>query len=85
MPLSQDEIIDGLAQIIKEVADIDPSDITMERSFMGDLDIDSLSLVQITVKSEEKFGLKIPDEDQAGLYTVGDAVAYIQKSMEENQ
>jgi acyl carrier protein len=84
MPFSQEEIIDALAKIIKEVADIDPSDVSMEKSFMDDLDLDSLSLVEIAAKVEEKFGLKIPDEDLAGLYTVDDAVTYIQKFKEEN-
>lgn len=36
-------------------------------------------MVEIAVQTEDKYGVKIPDEDLAGLRTVGDAVAYIQK------
>ena len=57
---------------------------TPEKSFVDDLDIDSLSMVEIAVQTEDKYGVKIPDEDLAGLRTVGDVVTYIQKLEEEN-
>lgn len=81
---SQEEIIAGLAEIIEEVTGIEPSEVTPEKSFVDDLDIDSLSMVEIAVQTEDKYGVKIPDEDLAGLRTVGDVVSYIQKLEEEN-
>ena len=84
MPATQEEIIAGLAEIIEEVTGIEPSEVTPEKSFVDDLDIDSLSMVEIAVQTEDKYGVKIPDEDLAGLRTVGDVVAYIQKLEEEN-
>ena len=84
MPATQEEIITGLAEIIEEVTGIEPSEVTPEKSFVDDLDIDSLSMVEIAVQTEDKYGVKIPDEDLAGLRTVGDVVAYIQKLEEEN-
>lgn len=79
MALSQEEIIAGLAEIIEEVTGIEPSEVTIEKSFVDDLDIDSLSMVEIAVQTEDKYGVKVPDEDLAGLRTVGDIVAYIEK------
>ena len=84
MSVSQQEIISGIAEIIEEVTGIEPSEITPEKSFVDDLDIDSLSMVEIAVQTEDKYGVKIPDEDLAGLRTVGDVVNYIQKLEEEN-
>jgi acyl carrier protein len=84
VPATQQEIIAGLAEIIEEVTGIEPSEVTLEKSFVDDLDIDSLSMVEIAVQTEDKYGVKIPDEDLAGLRTVGDVVAYIQKLEEEN-
>ena len=84
MAASQEEIIAGIAEIIEEVTGIEPSEVTLEKSFVDDLDIDSLSMVEIAVQTEDKYGVKIPDEDLAGLKTVGDAVAYIQKLEAEN-
>ena len=78
------DAIAGLAEIIEEVTGIEPSEVTPEKSFVDDLDIDSLSMVEIAVQTEDKYGVKIPDEDLAGLRTVGDVVAYIQKLEEEN-
>lgn len=74
---TQQEILDGLAEIVNEVAGVPAADVQLEKSFVDDLDIDSLSMVEVVVAAEEKFGVKIPDDDVKGLKTVGDAVTYI--------
>ncbi|KJF21912.1 acyl carrier protein [Rhodococcus sp. ACPA4] len=79
MAHTQEEIIAELGQIVEEVTGIEPSEVTADKSFVDDLDIDSLSMVEIAVQTEDKYGVKVPDEDLAGLRTVGDIVAYIQK------
>ncbi|TWS29524.1 acyl carrier protein [Tsukamurella conjunctivitidis] len=84
MATSQDEIVAAIAEIIEEVTGIEPSEVTLNKAFIDDLDIDSLSMVEIAVQLEDKYGVKVPDEDLAGLKTVGDAVAYIQKLEAEN-
>jgi acyl carrier protein len=81
---SQEVLVAGIAEIIEEVTGIEPSEVTVDKSFIDDLDIDSLSMVEIAVQTEDKYGVKIPDEDLAGLRTVGDAVTYIQKLESEN-
>jgi len=72
------EIVEGLAEIINEVAGIPEEDVQLDKSFSDDLDIDSLSMVEVVVAAEEKFGVKIPDDEVKNLKTVGDAVSYIQ-------
>ena len=71
------EILAGLAEIAEEVAGVDAADVTVDKSFTDDLDIDSLSMVEIVVAAEEKFDVKIPDEEVKNLKTVGDAVDFI--------
>ena len=71
------EIQTGLAEIVEEVAGVDAAEVTPEKSFVDDLDIDSLSMVEIAVQAEDKFGVKIPDDELAKLTTVSDAVDYI--------
>ena len=73
------EILAGLAEIVEEVAGVAQDDVTAEKSFVDDLDIDSLSMVEIAVQAEDKFGVKIPDDQLAELKTVGDAVDFIAK------
>ena len=72
-----DEIREGLASILNEVADVAPDDVTDEKSFTDDLDVDSLSMVEVAMAAEEKFGVKIPDDELPKLKTVGDAVNFI--------
>lgn len=71
------EILAGLAEIVEEVAGVAQDEVTAEKSFVDDLDIDSLSMVEIAVQAEDKFGVKIPDDELANLKTVGDAVNYV--------
>jgi acyl carrier protein len=75
---SADEVRAGLAEILNEVADVDSSDVTDDKSFTDDLDVDSLSMVEVAMAAEEKFGVKIPDDELPKLKTVGDAINYIQ-------
>lgn len=78
--MTNDEITTGLAEIIEEVVGIEAADVTKDKSFVDDLDIDSLSMVEIAVQTEDRFGVKIPDDELANLKTVGDAVDYIAKN-----
>lgn len=77
MALSHDEVLAGLAEIINEDTGIAPESVQPEKSFTDDLDIDSITMMTIVVKAEEKFGVTIPDEEVKNLKTVGDAVSYI--------
>ena len=77
MAHSESEVLAGLAEIINEETGIDVASVEMGKSFQNDLDIDSISMMTIVVNAEEKFGVKIPDEEVAGLLTVGDAVNFI--------
>ena len=75
-----EEIRSGLASILEEVADVSPDDVSDEKSFVDDLDVDSLSMVEVAMAAEEKFGVKIPDDELPKLKTVGDAVSYIENN-----
>jgi acyl carrier protein len=73
----QQEILSGLAEIVNEVAGVPVDSVQLDKAFTDDLDVDSLSMVEVVVAAEEKFGVKIPDDDVKDLRTVGDAVTYI--------
>ncbi len=74
------EILDGLAVIVNEVAGVPVEDVQSDKAFIDDLDIDSLSMVEVVMAAEDKWGVKIPDSEVKNLTTVGDAVAYIEKA-----
>ena len=71
------EILSGLAVIVNEVAGVPVEDVQPDKSFVDDLDIDSLSMVEVVMACEDKWGVKIPDSEVKNLKTVGDAVTYI--------
>jgi acyl carrier protein len=78
--MSQQEILAELAQIVNEIAGVPAGDVTPEKGFLDDLDVDSLSMVEIATAAEDKFGIRIPDDDLKNLKTVGDAVHYIEQA-----
>jgi acyl carrier protein len=77
MALTVDEVLAGIKEIVVEVAGIDANIIAMDKKFTDDLDVDSLSMVEVVVAAEERFGVKIPDDSVTDLVTVGDAVNFI--------
>ena len=79
MALSEQEILAGLGEIIEEIVGTEPSEVTPEKNFVDDLDIDSLSMVEIAVAAQDKFGVEIPDDQLKDLKTVQDVINYIQK------
>lgn len=76
--MSKEEILVGLAGIVNEVAGVPVADVQLDKSFVDDLDIDSLSMVEVVMAAEDKWGVKIPDSEVKNLKTVGDAVTYIE-------
>ena len=77
MALTESEILAGLAEIVAEETGLPAEQVTPEASFADDLDIDSLSMMTIVTLAEEKFDVRIPDEEVKNLVTVGDAVNFI--------
>ncbi len=71
------DVLAGLAEVLEEVAGTPADAVVPTAGFDKDLDIDSLTMVEVVVACEERFGVTIPDEALEGMRTVGDAVAYI--------
>ena len=78
--MTDEQIVSDLAVILNEVAGVDQSKVSAYKSFLDDLEVDSLSMVEVVMAAEDKFGVKIPDEEVKNLRTVGDAVAFIKKA-----
>ena len=78
--MSEEEVLAGIAEIVNEIAGVPAESVKSEASFTDDLDLDSLTMVEVVVACEEKFNVRIPDDDVPGLKTVGDAVAYVKQA-----
>ncbi|AKI97801.1 acyl carrier protein [Kosmotoga pacifica] len=69
--------------IIAEQLGLDPSEVSLDSNFTEDLGADSLDLVDLIMKLEDEFNVKIEDEVAAQLKTVRDAIEFIKKLTSE--
>lgn len=72
---------DKLKEVIADVLNVDPNEITLMTTFTEDLGADSLDVFQIVMGIEEAFEIEIPAEKAEHITTVGEAVALIKNSM----
>lgn len=70
-----------LKQVIADVLNVDPEEITMETTFVDDLGADSLDVFQIIMGIEEEFDIEIPAEDAEKISTVEEAVNLIKSAL----
>ena len=75
---SYPDLLTGITEIVDEICGSATAEkVTLDATFDDALQIDSLTMVEIVVACEERFGVRIPDEALEQLKTVGDAVQYI--------
>ena len=75
------EIFDKVKEITVDQLGVEEDAVTMDSSFINDLEADSLDIVELMMALEEEFDIEIPDEDAEKIATVSDAVAYIKEKM----
>ena len=68
-----------LKNIIVEQLGVDEEEVTLQASFVEDLNADSLDLVELIMSLEEEFGMEISDEDAEKIQKVSDAVEFIEE------
>ena len=67
-------------EIMVDTLGCDETKISMEAVLADDLKIDSLDAVELVMVIEEKYGIKIPDEELSNMKTVADVVYAIDTS-----
>ena len=73
------ESMERIKKIILDRLGVDESKITEDSSFVDDLGLDSLDIVELIMAFEEEFDIEIPDKDAEKIKTVGDAINEIRK------
>lgn len=76
-------MFEKIQEIIADKLSIDVEEITLESSFIDDLNADSLDIVELIMALEDELELEIPDEEVEGFKTVGDVVTYVKTQIEE--
>jgi acyl carrier protein len=75
----EQEVID----IVVEQLGVDKEDVTLTKSFVEDLNADSLDLTELIMTFEERFGCEISETEAEKLKTVQDVVTYIESKKSE--
>jgi acyl carrier protein len=65
------------AAIVASVGGFDVNLVTPEKSFIEDLDFDSLSIVEISSQVEDELSVSVPEDKLFELKTVGDFNEYL--------
>jgi len=76
---TDEKIAEKVYGIVAEQLQVPKEDIAPGKSFIGDLQADSLDIVELVMEFEDEFKITIPDEDYEKIKTVGDAVKYIEE------
>ena len=75
--MDREKAVEEVRAILGEQLGVDPAEGTVESSFQEDLNADSLDLVELIMEMEDRFKIKIPDEEAEKIATVGQAVDYV--------
>ena len=75
-------INERVTKIIADKLVIDESEITPAANFKKDLGADSIDLVELIMEFEREFDLSIPDEKAEEIQTVGDAITFLEASVD---
>ena len=81
MPSTRTYVYDTITEILHVVAKVPAELIGMDKRIEEDLDIDSLSMVEICVTAEKRLGVSLPDEHAAAFVTVADLVEYVDAAL----
>ena len=82
--MTRSEIEAKVRKVVVDKLGIEESKVTEEASFINDLGADSLDTVELVMRFEEEFEIKIPDEDSEKIMKVGDAINYIMEKVGAN-
>ena len=71
------ELQDKIIKLVSDATKVEKSNINGDTSFVDDLNLDSLDMVEVMMKMEDAFGVEIPEDDTEKLKTIKDVVTYL--------
>ncbi len=79
--LTTTEISEKVRNVLAGELKLKPEELQPEKRISEDLGADSIQRIELVMKLEEAFDIKIPDDDAMGLVTIQDAIDYVQKHL----
>ncbi len=71
------ELQEKVIKLVSEATKMDSANIGLNTSFVDDLNLDSLDMVELMMKMEDEFGVEIPEDETENLKSIGDVVTYL--------
>ena len=75
--MNRAEVLDLVRSHLAEELEVDAGKIGEATRFKDDLDADSLDLYELVMELEDNYGVKVSEQQAAGIETVGDAVSFV--------
>jgi acyl carrier protein len=75
--MTRDDVLELIRDHLADELELDPARITEATHFRQDLSVDSLDLYTLVMELEDSYGVKMSDEQAAGIHTVGQAVDFV--------
>jgi acyl carrier protein len=83
--MNREEVLELIRSHLAEELEVDPSKIQDDTRFKEDLEADSLDLVALVQELEDRYGVRIPDDDASRITTVGQAADYVASRLEQSE
>ncbi|MBI4946052.1 MAG: acyl carrier protein [Bacteroidetes bacterium] len=84
--MTKDIDVEGKVKaIIYDKLRIEEKEVTPQSSFINDLRADSLDTVELIMEFEKEFNITIPDDEAVKMNTVGEAMEYISRRIEDKK
>jgi len=80
-----EDVLERVKKVTAQVLGCDASTLTEETRFAGDLGAESLDSIKLVVAFDEEFGIEMEDDAALQVQNIGKAVAFIQKTIEEQK
>jgi len=74
-----------IVSIISEISGFEEEEITPDKNFFEDLEVDSIKAIEITVALEKKFKISVRDEDIPNITTIKQAVDLVSELLDSNK
>ena len=78
---SVEEIREEVRNMVAELTECEPEEVTGTAHFMDELEVDSLMAIELMVSLDKKYGIDIPEEEFREIENLNQAVEAVLKHM----